>query len=227
MADETKLNLGCGRDLREGWVNLDHPLLVEEMAARGVVGPIGYDIDQPEPHLPFDDDSFDMVEASHVLEHLHNLLPVVQEVWRVLRPGGQFMVAVPYGSSDDADEDPTHIRRFFPGSWSYFSQPTYWRADYGYRGDLKPVTCLLFVDALRYPAGDAQQAQVIEDIVTKRNVVDEMRVVFEAIKPARHWTDAGGMDTWETRVIFAARAESSDNARAERVEQEKSGLWTP
>lgn len=224
---EERLNIGCGRDIREGWVNLDHPAAVESLEESGHVGVIPCDIDQPDVRLPFDDDTFDVVEASHVLEHLTNLLPAVQEIWRVLKPSATFYVAVPFGSSDDAFEDPTHVRHFFPGSWCYFSQPTYWKADYGYRGDFKPSACLLYVDALRYPAGDAQQAEVIQDIVSKRNIVHEMRVVMEAIKPARKWSDTEAMDVWETRVVFAELVGSPHENRTKKVEEVKADLWTP
>lgn len=226
MAEE-RLNLGCGRDIRADWVNLDHPAFVERMTEQGVVGLIGCDIDKPDVRLPFDDNTFDVVEASHVLEHVVNIYPLMEEIWRVLKPGASLMVAVPFGSSDDAVEDPTHVRVFYPGSWCYFSQPTFWKSDYGFAGDFKPSACLLFVDALRYPGGDAQQSQVIEDITTRRNVVQEMRAVLEAIKPARHWSEQESMDTWETRVIFVDVAASPNQSRSDKIEAIKKELWTP
>lgn len=234
MSDEKrKLNLGGGRDVRPGWDHLDSKATIEWLIEEGCdpfeAGLAYADLDDPEGvKLPYDDDTYDLVEASHVLEHITHLLPLVQEVHRITKPGGQFCVAVPYGSSDDAFEDPTHVRQFFPGSWSYFSQPIYWRGDYGYRGDFKPVLCLLYIDQLRYPAGDAQAAQVMEDVITKRNTVHEMRVVFDCIKPIRDWTDKGGMDTWETRVVFADLSlNQPDAARQKRIEEVRPDLWTP
>ena len=46
--------------------------------------------------LAFVDCSFDIVLLSEVLEHLENMDGAVQEVVRVLRPGGQLLVSVPY-----------------------------------------------------------------------------------------------------------------------------------
>jgi len=48
-----------------------------------------------EQRLPWDDDSFDRVLAIHVLEHLYNLPAALEEVARVLRPGGVFCVVIP------------------------------------------------------------------------------------------------------------------------------------
>jgi len=45
--------------------------------------------------LPFAPASFDVLVCSHVLEHLPNPERLVQEVLRVLRPGGLFLAGVP------------------------------------------------------------------------------------------------------------------------------------
>ena len=48
-----------------------------------------------EQRLPWEDNFFDRVLAIHVLEHLYNLPAALQEVSRVLRPGGTFCVVIP------------------------------------------------------------------------------------------------------------------------------------
>lgn len=45
--------------------------------------------------LPFRDDSFDCVIASEILEHLHQDDDALDEIARVLKPGGTFAVSVP------------------------------------------------------------------------------------------------------------------------------------
>lgn len=45
--------------------------------------------------FPFEDTHFDRVLAVHVLEHLPNLPATIDEVRRVLKPGGSFIVVLP------------------------------------------------------------------------------------------------------------------------------------
>lgn len=45
--------------------------------------------------LPFPDCSFDVVSLLAVFEHLQDNVPVVQEIRRVLRPGGRVVLTVP------------------------------------------------------------------------------------------------------------------------------------
>ena len=58
------------------------------------------------------DDSFDMVYMSHVLEHVPDLVETVQEVFRILKPGGVFLTETP-------DFDSPMRERFGPCWWGY------------------------------------------------------------------------------------------------------------
>ena len=49
-------------------------------------------------HIPFPDDSFDLVVSSNVLEHVRALVPLLAETRRVLRPGGQAVHILPSSS---------------------------------------------------------------------------------------------------------------------------------
>jgi len=133
--------------------------------------------------LPFEDDAFDEFLASHLFEHLRNPLPFMQELHRIAKPGAKAVFRVPYGSSDDAMEDPTHVRLCFLQTFAYFSQPLYWRADYGYRGDWKTELIRLLVSKKRYQGKSHQE--VMEDVMRVRNVVQEMIVELVAVKPIR------------------------------------------
>ena len=131
----------------------------------------------------FAENSVDQVMMSHTIEHITNTLPLMQELHRIAKPGAICTIRVPYGSSDDADEDPTHVRRYFLQSWLYFSQPAYHRADYGYRGDWQPETVELVVSALRFEGLTWHAGMNI--VRAERNVVREMIATLRAVKPIR------------------------------------------
>jgi ubiquinone/menaquinone biosynthesis C-methylase UbiE len=171
-----RLNVGCGADIREGWINLDS----SKLPGVDVVANLD---DCGRTPLPFPDNSIDEFYCSHVLEHLRDALGFMQELHRVAKPGATAIIRVPYGSSDDADEDPTHVRRLFLYSFSYFSQRGYWYADYGYRGDWDTDNIVLTVDAARHVGKTFDQ--LFEEVRYQRNVVLEMITTLKAVKPAR------------------------------------------
>jgi len=171
-----KLHLGCGRDVKQGWINLD----LHDGPGVDVVADLDACAQVP---LPFEDDSVDEILASHLIEHLQNPLPFMQELHRVAKPGAQAVFRVPYGSTDDAYTDPTHVRPYFVQSWGYFSQPLYWRADYGYRGDWDPGYLLLTVDGDTFEGANPEE--ILQGVMNLRNVVHEMTAVLTAVKPVR------------------------------------------
>jgi len=171
-----RLHLGCGRTILPGWVNLDLT------AGPGV--DVVADLDKcATAPLPFESDYFDEFLAAHLLEHLRNPLPFMQELHRIAKAGAKAVFRVPYGSSDDAAEDPTHVRLCFLNTFGYFSQPFYWRADYGYRGDWRTSIIRLKVSKKRY-AG-RRPPEVMDDVMNLRNVVREMLAELVAVKPIR------------------------------------------
>ena len=60
--------------------------------------------------LPFADASVDRVFLVHILEHLIDFLPLVDEVHRILRPDGVAFVLSPWWQYVNAVADPTHVR---------------------------------------------------------------------------------------------------------------------
>jgi SAM-dependent methyltransferase len=172
----TKLNVGCGRNILQGWVNLD----CVSLPGIDVVADLNRCATAP---LPFADDSVNEFLLQHVLEHVREPLPLMQELHRIASPGALAVIRTPYGSSDDAWEDPTHVRPYFVGSFSYFSQPCYWRADYGFRGDWQPVRVVLLVPKSRALARSAEEVMAM--VHRERNVVAEMYAELRAVKPIR------------------------------------------
>lgn len=46
--------------------------------------------------IPFDDNYFDSVLSSEVFEHIFNLPEIINELYRVLKPGGYLLVTLPF-----------------------------------------------------------------------------------------------------------------------------------
>lgn len=67
-------------------------------------------------HLPFEDDSFDVVVSHAVLEHVENDIEALRELKRVCRPGGRLSIIVPqftfYNRWSHRCKDLTHYREY-------------------------------------------------------------------------------------------------------------------
>lgn len=100
-------------------VDVDRKAL-RHAAARGLETHVA-DLDEP---LEFDDESFDVVTAGEVLEHIRDPWELVRDCRRVLRPGGTFVGSVPNGfrlknrlwfaTGQHPEPDPTHLHLFAP-----------------------------------------------------------------------------------------------------------------
>lgn len=83
---------------------------------------------------PASDDSVESIHASHVLEHIpagEPRLTVLNEAWRVLRPGGTLTIIVPHFGTWQAHADPTHLSFWVPESFAYLDGTMHYDADYG------------------------------------------------------------------------------------------------
>lgn len=94
-----------------------------------------YDIKPEDGSMRCDNDRFDLVVASHVLEHSQHPLTVFGELARICKPGGKIYIESPSDrstrpfSSPDAEDhsclnfwdDPTHIRPMTPAAFYRFA----------------------------------------------------------------------------------------------------------
>lgn len=113
---KTKLHLGCGHIIKEGWLNHD-------------VAPLpGVDVvhDLREFPWPFEDGQFEEVYADNVLEHLRDTIKTMEEIYRITKPGARIFIGVPFWNSFEAWGDPTHERLFSEEIFEFFD-PTTWR----------------------------------------------------------------------------------------------------
>jgi hypothetical protein len=71
---------------------------------------------------PLPDECAIRIMASHLIEHINPAggIHFMNEVWRVAKPGAEFMISVPYGSSPGQLQDPTHCNPSNEATWAYF-----------------------------------------------------------------------------------------------------------
>jgi predicted SAM-dependent methyltransferase len=97
MMEQKKLNIGCGKDIREGYINLD----VVDYGGNMI-----HDINSF-PY-PFEENTFDEIYASHILEHLDNFHNTVNELYRISKPDARIIVYAPFFLNTKYFGEPDH-----------------------------------------------------------------------------------------------------------------------
>jgi len=112
-----KIDLGCGPGKQKGYIGLDkHDY--GDLYRKGY-----FKIwDLESGCLPFCDNSAIEIYADSVLEHIKNLIPLMNDCWRVLKSEGKMIVIVPKAGSEGSFKDPTHVRFFLPKTFTYFQK---------------------------------------------------------------------------------------------------------
>jgi SAM-dependent methyltransferase len=172
-----KLNLGSGKDWREGFLNVDFDGYWEPDAVLDFNQPlpIGKPIEtQRFGTIVLENNSFDEIISNDVLEHIPSLMTAMTSCLNLLKVGGLFRISVPYDLSWGAWQDPTHVRAFNERSWLYYTD-WFW-----YMGWTEARFDLVEFDLGLSPVGKALQAQKMkgEDLVRYPRAVDQMRVVL-------------------------------------------------
>jgi len=114
--DKVILNLGCGKVRIPGSLGVDRVKIEEYVDVVHDLDVIPY---------PFTSDSVDEIHLYHVLEHLHDPIKKMEELHRILKPGGVLHIRVPHFSSMGAFTDMTHIRPFGYSSFDCFQPGDY------------------------------------------------------------------------------------------------------
>jgi len=73
---------------------------------------------------PFKDNEFDNAIATDIVEHMIDVIPFIDECWRIVKPGGKLFLRTTYFRSEQAYRDPTHHHYFTLDSFDYFDPST-------------------------------------------------------------------------------------------------------
>jgi len=71
--------------------------------------------------IPLPDNSVGVINASHIIEHLHDKTKIMSEIHRVLAHGGWAFIDVPSTDGRGAFQDPTHVSYWNENSFLYYT----------------------------------------------------------------------------------------------------------
>lgn len=110
--------------------------------------------------LPFEDSSIESIITHHALEHIgEGFLPLMDDIYRVLKPGGILRAIVPLFPSYAAVSDPDHCRYFMEGTFDSLCGT--------------PDNCWL--SSFSVPYAKARFEKLDEDMTAR-------------VEPEKHWT---------------------------------------
>lgn len=82
-----KLNIGCELDYKEGWINIDFEK--SDITNPDII------VDLNKLPLPFQDEEFNFIKCTEVLEHVLYPQSILKELNRIMKPGGILIISMP------------------------------------------------------------------------------------------------------------------------------------
>ena len=106
------LDIGCGEAKQRNFVGMDK----RKLAGVDIVHNL-----EVFPY-PLPDNSCHTIIGSHIIEHIKPWLTIdmFNELWRIMRVGGQLALSTPYAGSSGFWQDPTHCNGFNAATFQYF-----------------------------------------------------------------------------------------------------------
>lgn len=124
-ATYTKLNLGCGLDYRQGYLNLDaNPDVVPDLVleiSKPMVLPCHMK-DWSGADLMLLAEQFEEIVAQHVFEQVSDLKQAMTNCLMLLKEGGKLKITVSYDLSSTVYSDPNNKRSFNQSSWQTYTE---------------------------------------------------------------------------------------------------------
>lgn len=127
LISELKLDLACGQNKTEGYFGVD-------VAPGSNVDAV---VDLEVYPWPIESNSAEDIVCNHYVEHTSDLMKFMNEIYRILKPGGKVKFVAPYYNSVRCWQDPTHKRAISEASFLYFNKQ--WRETN--KLDHYPINC--------------------------------------------------------------------------------------
>lgn len=184
-----KLNIGCGVNKLNGFVNIDKYAVCEPdllMDAEVLPWPIG-------------DNEVDEVIFNHSLEHMGGdpnvFLGIIKDLYRVCKPNALIHINVPHPRHDYFISDPTHVRAITPELLYLFSK----KANYEWKATgaaNSPLAIYLDVDfevtrveqiidgeyMKKYQSKEISDEDLYRLVRERCNIVSELKIQMVALK---------------------------------------------
>lgn len=114
MSEEIKsIDLGCGPDKVKGCFGVDNYKFDD----------VDLVCDLNQYPWPIDDDSFDVIWARHIIEHIDDAVSFLKEIHRIGKPGAKVHIKTPHFSSAGSWGDVTHVRHLSAKWHATFTRP--------------------------------------------------------------------------------------------------------
>lgn len=110
-----KLDIGCGKNKIEGAIGID----ISKNSDVDLICDI-------EKGLPFKDSVFVEIYCNQILEHVNDLIKLMEEIHRVCRSHAKVFISTPYYASLDAFSNPDHKRFITEYTFDMFTE---WHCD--------------------------------------------------------------------------------------------------
>lgn len=153
------LDVGCGPAKTPGAIGID------KRRIKGWPEDLQLDIEHDLTLFPWpiEDSTFDLAICSHILEHLPDTAKTMEELNRILRPGGKLYIEAPHYSWVESFRHYGHMHFFAFGSFDYFVKGNLY-----YDTDFKIAHKYIFFDDFTYCIGIGFLANLFPGLYEKR-----------------------------------------------------------
>lgn len=137
FAGKKVLDVGCGRNKTPGAIGIDRRIQKDQPQQN--VADIDHDLTKFP--WPIEDNAFDLIICQHVIEHLPDTVKTIEEMNRIVKPGGKIFLETPHYTWFEAYRHYEHCHMFSFGSFDYFI-----KGNPHYKTQLVPVDKYIYFD---------------------------------------------------------------------------------